>query len=276
MLVTPFILAIVFISLIIVSPFIFKAIFKNRICWSYAIGLFASIIFILIFSGLIYGVIKIISFSKNKNNINNIPSDTQKNLNTIYGITYGYLFLVFFILTIPHTILLFILLCFIKMAERKEKGFSFIFMFISGFNLIFIFPFIAGITESLRYNSVNNEFRNTVPLISLSERVMNIGQIQIFGLMILYDSCSIMFMLHYKKVNGYILWIGIASLYMPYILLLLVFININLYYFLYFIPLIPIISLVLAIIFYVKYSDQDNLEKKGFLEPSSIGVEEDD
>ena len=101
-------------------------------------------------------------------------------------------------------------------------------------------------------------------------------QIIIILFMIHYAACSILFMLHFRKVNRYVLWIGIASLLMPFIFLFFALISLKVFFLFYITASTPIISLVLAIVFYIKYSDQDNLEKKGFLEPSSIGVEEDD
>ena len=170
---------------------------------------------------------------------------------------------------IPHVLLLVALLCFIKMSTRKEKNFSSIFMFISGFNIIFIFAFIGTLYLSV-LNNTNNYTYGSIEQIGII-----IIQLAVLSFMMLYDSCSIMFMLHYRKVNGYILWIGIISLLLPSICVLLS-VSLNVEFFSIISVFTPIISFILAIIFYNIYSGKDNLENNGFLQPCSIGVEEED
>lgn len=260
-----FSLSIVFILLIILSPFIFKAIFKNKTFISLGIGFFCAIIYVIIIIGdvaLFILVFYVAAFSGSK--VNGSGAITA-----IFLLGFFYRLFAWLFYAIPHVLLLVALLCFIKMSTRKEKNFSSIFMFISGFNIIFIFAFIGTLYLSV-LNNTNNYTYGSIEQIGII-----IIQLAVLSFMMLYDSCSIMFMLHYRKVNGYILWIGIISLLLPSICVLLS-VSLNVEFFSIISVFTPIISFILAIIFYNIYSGKDNLENNGFLQPCSIGVEEED
>lgn len=142
MLVGSFILSLIILAFLIFSPCIFKAIFKNKICCSYGIGFFAGIIYTIILSSLGF-IIPNITYKTAENTVNTINNNLNKfDLDKFYSSVFSYRLYLWLCGSVPQILLLLILLCFIKMAAQKERGFSFIFMFLSGFNLIFFFLFL--------------------------------------------------------------------------------------------------------------------------------------
>ena len=248
MLIIPFIFGIIFFTLTIFSPFIFKLLLKNRLFNGYLTGILCSIIaifaFVIIITIAILLSFKFI-FEELENNgidqILNLCKDVKyfEKIKFIKRlIIWGEIVVIF----ITNYIILFL---FSKKVSSPESSCKDIYMFYSGYILM---PFgtwnIFLILLSL-----------SVPLEEIFDTsFLLILELEGFGFMLLSYGTIIMLMLNHKKYNSYIKFVCYVIYFGPLILYIIGFATLVQYFFTYFTAIFPISSSVTASILYYKYA----------------------
>lgn len=254
MLAAPTIIGIIFIILILCSPCIFKFALKidsffglcQGICCSFLTALIISAAVIIGF--IVYGVSVADSIDANNPSAEDIAEKA--------GI--GFLLFAFFVIAVAYLAIFFLILCYTKRVSDPQYSYNSIFMFISGYTILsFTVIYVVIVIICLAADSVakeNNIQDNTVD--SASSGLFVLFEFIIFGEIINRAGISILFMLHHRKVNSMMLWIGCGIYFGPLIFFLiglLARVPALLEYPLF---LFDIASISLGIFFYIKYAYQ--------------------
>jgi hypothetical protein len=119
----------------------------------------------------------------------------------------------------------FLLFCYTKRVSHSQFAYNSIFMFISGYSIIFftLFYFIMSIlclaaSEVADDNDVNNS-----TLDDYSSGLLVLFEFMVFGEFLRIAGISILFMLHHRKVNNSMIWIVCGVYYGPLLFYLIGF-----------------------------------------------------
>jgi hypothetical protein len=256
MLILPSIIGIIFLVLVIGSPFIFKLIFKIKNFLGYRIGICCFIItsIILVILLVIYSIVLGVLLSNNDTNIESFINSLN-DLNQLKDFPFIILFSLWIILVLIFLSIFLILYFYTKKISKEEDNHENIFMFFSGYILIpYTLYYLCCILlsfELFELNFIISEINTSVLII-----LIEIGAL--FFILLIAGS-SIMMMLHHKKFNNLIIWLCVIPYYGPLIFYLIGFIILKEIFFTYLNLLCPVISIVFASFLYYKYaSNQDN------------------
>ena len=256
MLILPSIIGIIFLVLVIGSPFIFKLIFKIKNFLGYRIGICCFIItsIILVILLVIYSIVLGVLLSNNDTNIESFINSLN-DLNQLKDFPFIILFSLWIILVLIFLSIFLILYFYTKKISKEEDNHENIFMFFSGYILIpYTLYYLCCILLSFELFELDFIILeiNTSLLIILIE----IGAL--FFILLIAGS-SIMMMLHHKKFNNLIIWLCVIPYFGPLIFYFIGFITLKGIFFTYLNLLCPLISIAFASFLYYKYaSNQDN------------------
>ena len=256
MLILPFIIGIIFLVLVIGSPFIFKLIFKIKNFFGYRIGICCFIItsIILVILLVIYSIILGVLLSNNDTNIESFINSLN-DINQLKDFPFIILFSLWIILVLIFLSIFLILYFYTKKISKEEDNHENIFMFFSGYILIpYTLYYLCCILlsfELFELDFIISEINTSVLII-----LIEIGAL--FFILLIAGS-SIMMMLHHKKFNNLIIWLCVIPYFCPLIFYLIGFITLKGIFFTYLNLLCPVISIAFASFLYYKYaSNQDN------------------
>jgi len=255
MLILPFIFGIIFLLLVIGSPFIFKLIFKIQNFFGYCRGICCSIVtsLILVILLVIYLIILGALLSNNGSNIDSLI-DSINDIDKLKDFPFIILFSIWIIIAIIFLVIFLILFFFTKKISKEEDNHENIFMFFSGYILIpYTLYYLLCILlsfEIFEMKFIYSEINTSVLII-----LIEIGTLFFIALI---AGSSIMMMLHHKKYNKLIIWLCVIPYFAPLIFYIIGFVTFIGFFFTYLNILCPIISIVFASILYHKYaSNQD-------------------
>ena len=256
MLILPFIIGIIFLVLVIGSPFIFKLIFKIKNFFGYRIGICCFIItsIILVILLVIYSIVLGVLLSNNDTNIESFINSLN-DINQLKDFPFIILFSLWIILALIFLSIFLILYFYTKKISKEEDNHENIFMFFSGYILIpYTLYYLCCILlsfELFELDFIISEINTSVLII-----LIEIGAL--FFILLIAGS-SIMMMLHHKKFNNLIIWLCVIPYFCPLIFYLIGFITLKGIFFTYLNLFCPVISIVFASFLYYKYaSNQDS------------------
>ena len=256
MLILPSIIGIIFLVLVIGSPFIFKLIFKIKNFFGYRIGICCFIItsIILVILLVIYSIVLGVLLSNNDTNIESFINSLN-DLNQLKDFPFIILFSLWIILALIFLSIFLILYFYTKKISKEEDNHENIFMFFSGYILIpYTLYYLCCILlsfELFELDFIISEINTSVLII-----LIEIGAL--FFILLIAGS-SIMMMLHHKKFNNLIIWLCVIPYFCPLIFYLIGFITLKGIFFTYLNLFCPVISIAFASFLYYKYaSNQDN------------------
>ena len=269
MLIAPFIIGLIFIILAIASPILFKFIFNIEKFNGFLTGLISSLItcssiaVIILISVLVLN--KVIS-----NDIENegveILINSLDDITNLEDLSFSTKLLAWAILAILFIILFLVLYFGIQFISHFEDESNMIFMFIAGYNLI---PSIFWYTFCILLSFEINMFSNITGDIFDIFTNYFIILIEFGGLffILLLAGCSIMIMLHHKDYNSSIIWVCIATFFIPVIFYFLGFLTAKAFFFSFLSAACPLLSMVFGCFLYHKYaSNPGNSDKTSKLE----------
>lgn len=192
------VVGIIFIILLIVCPYILKAIFKIETFLGLTTGLCCAIITALIIIAAV--VITTIIVALNIDEAAN--SGSQEELLKAVGT--GALLIVFVILVATLIAVFFVMLCYTKRVADPQNPYNIIFMFIAGymFSFIFVYLILVIIALAIDPNSETGKIITSGFLVLL--------EFLVFFYMLKLAGLSILLMLHHRKVNPIIFWCSFA------------------------------------------------------------------
>jgi hypothetical protein len=192
------VLGIIFIILLIVSPYIFKAIFKIETFLGLTTGLCCAFItaLIIILAAIITMVVRTLNIADSATN------GSQEDL--LKSVGFGVLLLVFVILVAVLFAVFFVMLCYTKRVADPQNPYNTIFMFISGYMFGFIAIYLFIVIAALAVDTDNNT-ANT-----FTNGFFILWEFLIFFYILKLAGLSILLMLHHRKVNPIIFWCAIA------------------------------------------------------------------
>ena len=260
MIITSFVLAIVFISLIILSPYVFKCMFRIKNYSGYGIGVCYFFIYLIIISiksvySYFMDKFKGIKIENYISNIDLILSQKFSNRVLIWLSDVIFYFLIFLSL-----------LCFVRMVSTIKKRFNHIFMFISGFGLLFILIYICFIILSINKGlsqEISSKFK-------FSENGLIETEIDIFSFLVSFAACSIMIRLHYWQANCCVFLLSFVLLFLHPIFYFVAIATSKKFYYTYIMRLSPLFSIAIAFISYCEYSTKDPYDK---IDIGQLGLE---
>lgn len=260
MIITSFVLAIVFISLIILSPYVFKCMFRIKTFFGYGIGVCYFFIYLIIISiTYVYSnfmeKFKGIKIENYISNIDLILSQKFSNRVLIWLSDVIFYFLIFLSL-----------LCFVRMVSTIKKRFNHIFMFISGFGLLFILIYICFIILSINKGlsqEISSKFK-------FSENGLIETEIDIFSFLVSFAACSIMIRLHYWQANCCVFLLSFVLLFLHPIFYFVAIATSKKFYYTYIMRLSPLFSIAIAFISYCEYSTKEPYDK---IDIGQLGLE---
>jgi hypothetical protein len=211
MLVAPTIIGFLFAILCLISPCIFKFAFKmdsffgfcQGICCSFLTGL---VITVATIAGSI-ALAVVVTDSAQTGNAENIVETS--------GI--GALLLLFFIAVVIYLSIFFLLLCYTRRVSDPQHPYNSIFMFISGytifsFTLVYV---IIAIICLVAGKAADEVCANNSTFDKYGSAFMVEIEFIIFGEILRLAGMSILFMLHHRKLNSSLIWIGCGVYYGP-------------------------------------------------------------
>ena len=256
MLFLPFIIGIIFLLLVIGSPFIFKLIFKIQNFFGYCIGICCFIItsIILIILLIIFSIVLGVLLSNNGENMESFINSLN-DINKLKYFPFIILFSIWIVLALIFLAIFLILYFYTKKISKEEDNHENIFMFFSGYILIpytlYYFCCILLSFEIFELSFIITEINASVLII-----LIEIGAL--FFILLIAGS-SIMMMLHHKQFNKLIIWLCVIPYFSPLIFYILGFITLTGIFFTYLNLICPVISIAFASFLYYKYaSNQDN------------------
>jgi hypothetical protein len=256
MLVSPFIIAIIFILIPIGLPFLFKIIFKLENFAGYCLGIICSvvtsvsIIVLFIISMIVLAVI--LSSNGGLDKLINSFND----INELKNVSFWILFSIWAVIALLFLTMFLILFFFIKKLANQEESYT-IFMFYAGYILIpaiiwYICCFLLSLElEMLSKQIPQGQGQDATQLIdTVFVLVVEFGGLFLF---ILLAGTSIMMILHHKEYHCLIIWICAACYFAPVIFYFLGFVTLKAFFFSFLNGASPILSIVLASFLYYKY-----------------------
>ena len=252
MLIVPFIIGIIFLILVISSPFIFKLIFKIENFFGYCAGICCSVItgislVVLILISII--VLSIIISNNVENGGIEKLINSLNDINNLKDIPFIFLFIIWAILAVILLVIFLVLYFRAKKVSNPQDKSESIFMFFSGYILIpyiFWYIFCIALSFEIKIFSQTGE--------SLTSGLILLWEFGGFFFILLLAGSSIMIMLHHKKFNNLIIWCCVGSYFGPLIFDFLGFITLKGFFFSYLNIIFPLISLSMACFLYHKYA----------------------
>ena len=240
----PIAFAIIFILLLIACPFIFKPIFKIDSFFGYCQGVCCSVLTAITI--VVAAIIGIIVFVSKASDVGGNADDA------LVAVGSGLLFLIFIVIVAAYFGVVFFLFCYSKRVSEPQHNYNSIFMFISGYNAMFIgFYFILLIILIASAGGDNTGGDK------LFASFYVLWEFIVFFYIIKLAGISIMFMLHHRKVNPIILWCALGCYFGDLILILIALLAKKLAILEYPSFLFNIVSIGLGSFFYYRYSNQN-------------------
>lgn len=239
------ILSVIFIILLIASPFTFKAIFKINSFAGFTIGMCASFVTAAIIT--VTTIVGLIIIAINSKDIN--PNENQKEILEALG--FGFLLFCFIIVLVSYLAVYFVLQCYTKRFVDAQNPSNAIFMFISGYNVCYIVIFLVILFISLAVNS-------DTPDTYIYSAFLILVQFLIFFNVVKLAGISIMLMIKQRNSIVLALWCALGVYFGPF---LFYFIGICAKYspiMEYPLFFFDIASIALGSFFYYKYADSSN------------------
>ena len=272
------------IIVLIILPCIFKVSFNNiKGCLSFCLGFCCffttSVINSVIFFVFAYimgkkGIFQENEFQENDYyNIDDIDDYLDLMLDKAKSLVYISLLLVLLI----YIIIFLMLFLFIKSLSGQQSIYGAIFMFISGYFLLYIqyFGILLAISngedtfiDKLRDNNFNNvDFIEEIldKIILYSDLMLLIHILSIVG-------TSLMIFLHHKRANNSIIIICLVLFFLPIISPILGIFTRKFLIFWIITDIVNLLSFIIGFIFYCKYykkDDEIDMKSMGFIEPQS-------
>ena len=192
------VLGIIFIILLIVSPYIFKAIFKIETFLGLTTGLCCAIVtaFIIIAAAIITLVIVSLNIA------DSATRGSEEDILKSVGI--GVLLIVFVILVVILLAVFFVMLCYTKRMADPQNPYNSIFMFISGYMFCFIAIYLILVISALAIDPVSETGK------TFTNGFFILWEFLLFFYILKLAGISIMLMLHHRKVNPIIFWCAVA------------------------------------------------------------------
>jgi hypothetical protein len=240
MVLSVFLIALIFIILLVALPFIFKLIFKTKKFLGYGMGVCCSIITIVaIIMIIIVGIFFfLVLFNRHYN---------TKDYEIVV------LIYIFFFLFLIYMIIFLIIFYYTKEISNKNQPNNSVFMFIAGyllpqFLLIYLYFIIVSLNvEEGTINITQFEFNGPGIIILNVFLLLLLYMIQIAGTIILS-------MLHHRKVNKYIFYILLTCYFLPFLFFLIGYIAQNRYILNISSIVLNIATLVFGVFYYCKYA----------------------
>lgn len=192
------VLGIIFIILLIVSPYIFKALFKIETFLGLTTGLCCAIITALIITAAVI----IASIIVAVNITDSATSGSQEEL--LKSVGFGLLLLIFVILVAVLFAVFFVMMCYTKRVADPQNPYNTIFMFISGYMFCFIVIYLILVIMALSIDSTSNTGN------VFTNGILILWEFLLFFYILKLAGLSILLMLHHRKVNPIIFWCAIA------------------------------------------------------------------
>lgn len=255
MIVGPIIVAIIFILLIIASPFVFKGVLKMESFFGYAKGACCSILTALVIAAgiiiafIIY-VVKIVdSIDKNGGN-----TDAQEVLE-VAGV--GLLLVLLVVFIIIYLAVFFLLWCYTRRISDPQYPMNTVFMFISGYSaLSFIFCYVMIIILCLATDEVNNQAGGGETTSSAISSFYILLCFIVFGFLLRCAGIAVMFMIFHRGLGKIMPLIAAGVFFGPIIFFLIGVLAKVLSLLEYPVFIFDVASIVLGIFFYIRYSNQ--------------------
>ena len=211
MLVAPTIIGFLFAILCLISPCVFKFAFKmdsffgfcQGICCSFLTGLVITVAFIAASIALAAVV------------TDSAQTGSAEDIVKTSGI--GALLLIFFIVVVIYLSIFFLLLCYTRRVSDPQHPYNSIFMFISGYTIFsFTLGYVAIAIICLAAGKAADEYgANNSTLDKYSSGLFVEIEFLIFGEILRLAGMSILFMLHHRKLNSSLVWIGCGVYFGP-------------------------------------------------------------
>lgn len=257
-LIAPLIIGIIFIILIIAAPFIFRAIFKIENCFGYCSGLCCFIVELLVLAVIFIAELFALGAYSKKNNLNfNVNSISD--INYLMQLSFGIRFVIWLVFAIFKVVSFLIIFCFVGKISSPEHKCNVVFMFISGYILLYIFYYLFMILMSTLTDILakyfEGEYDGTV--VNGIEAALLI-YLELYGLVniCLYVGAIIMVFLYKKKLSDILIWICVACFFGPSIIEFIGLCGVRVFYS-YLAKLSYLCSLVFGIIFYCKLANNN-------------------
>lgn len=256
MFVASIIIALVFAVLIIISPFIFKAIFKLGDFMGYCIGFCSSVL-----SFFIEDILIVVGFA----GFAAVLTKDFEGKNGSYTIreafeiaSVGSLLVLLAVYLVSEIITFIILISYTKRVSTQEFGYSSIFMFISGYSTFFIG---GNLLAMAILSAVSLDFINVFPTNAKHNDAWNnfllFFDFFLFGYFLRLAGVAILFMIYYRGAAGKLpAFIAVGILFGPIIFFLIGIITKVIEIIEYPGFAFDISSVVVAIIFYLKNAAQ--------------------
>jgi hypothetical protein len=211
MLVAPTIIGFLFAILTLISPCIIKFAFKMESFFGFCQGICCSFLTALVITVAAIAALIVFGFSV----ADSAKSGNAENI--VESSSIGFLLFIFFVLVVIYFSIFFLLLCYTKRVSDPQHPYNTIFMFISGYT---IFSFTLGYViiavmclttgKVLEDNGANNTTTDKYGSV-----LFVLLEFIIFGIILRYAGLSILFMLHHRKLNSSLVWIGCGIYYGP-------------------------------------------------------------
>lgn len=211
MFVAPTIIGIIFVILILISPCIFKFAFKIESFFGLCQGMCCSFLTALVISvAIIVGAI-VYALAVADSVQNGNAEDIVKSS----GI--GFLLFVFFILAVIYFSIFFLLLCYTRRVSDSQYAYNSIFMFISGYTILsFTLAYVIIVIFCLAAGKAADDYNaNNSTIDENGSGLFVLVEFMIFGEILRLAGMSILFMLHHRKLNSSLIWIGCGVYYGP-------------------------------------------------------------
>lgn len=211
MFVAPTIIGFLFAILILTSPCIFKFAFKMDSFFGLCQGICCSVltalvIAVAVIAGSITYAVAVADSVK-----------TQNAENIVESAGIGFLLFVFFILVVVYFSTFFLLLCYTRRVSDPQYPYNSIFMFISGYTIFsFALSYVSiAIACMAAGKAADDHGANNSLLDDYGSGFMVEVEFIIFGEILRLAGMTILFMLHHRKLNSSLIWIGCGVYYGP-------------------------------------------------------------
>lgn len=266
MILIPLIVSSVTIVFILLSPCIFKLIFKTKNCYGYGLGLCCFILTVFI-NIVILIISTFIIFFGLKEKMDYIKRD---NINEIINSLIEQSLLTIIILFVTYSLIKFIafimLFTFTKRLANQDYAYKVIFTFISGYILLFIFPCLIVL-----FLSVFDDKKIIGVMITIVPFLLLISGLILLNILYL-SGAAIMLFLYQKGKKNVVIISCVITFFGPIIALILVYFTKRIEFLYYPFGILYLASFILGIIFYCIYSfssEDINVYGQSFIQPQS-------
>ena len=266
--VAPFIFGALLAIVLLFSSFLLKIFVKIESFAGFCAGVCCSVIVSILIT--IYLGVVLYLFVSNAKSIED-SARQQKTVSGLENFTRGALLLLWLFIAVLLVIVYVIIFLFTKRISKPESEYNSVLMFASGFaflpTLFFylsLFVFVNGINKIIEERITPNMTKEQEEQVVLnaigftSGVILTFAAIGFFLFMLSIAGTIIMCMIHHRKLNSFVIWIGLACFFGPMILFLLCFLTYKIFFIEYPLGLPTLASFGFGIFFYLKYSDESN------------------